>query len=51
MRDLISGEVLFVFGNFEKDIVELEMGIVNDFGVDILDKFNVKVCEICVELE
>ena len=51
MRDLISEEVSLALGTFEKDIVELEAGIANDFGVDILDKLNAKVREICAKLE
>lgn len=51
MRDLISKEALLALDNFEKGVVELEADIANVFGVDILDKFNANVREICAQLE
>ena len=51
MRDLISEEVSLVLGTCDKDIVALETQITNDFGLDILNKFNAKAREICAKLE
>ena len=51
LRDLISEEVSLALDSFEKDVVELETEIATGFGVEILDKFNAKVREICAKLE
>lgn len=51
LRHLISEEVLLALDSFEKDVVVLETEVATGFGVEILDKFNAKVREICAKLE
>ena len=48
---MISEEVSLALDSFEKEVVELETESTTGFGVEILDKFNAKVREICAKLE